>query len=70
MDTDLKDIIQNMMQVNPYFRWSPQELLSYPIFDEIRQKPLEQLCQERLLLQIDEADNYDFENNKAKYDNR
>ena len=32
----LKEILLNLLTINPYFRWTASECLSHPIFDEIR----------------------------------
>ena len=37
-----KDILKNLLEFNPYFRWSPQECLGHPMFDKMRNIYLEQ----------------------------
>ena len=33
---DLKSILKNLLQLNPYFRWTPKECLSQTYFDNVR----------------------------------
>ena len=37
---DLVDIMESLLEFNPYFRPTAKELLKHPIFDEIRVKDI------------------------------
>lgn len=41
IDPDLKTVLNNLLQLNPYLRWSPRECLRLPTFDEFRIKEME-----------------------------
>ena len=36
LDDGFKDIIQNLLTLNPYFRWTASECLAHPFFDDVR----------------------------------
>ena len=36
LDNGFKDIIQNLLTLNPYFRWTASECLAHPFFDDVR----------------------------------
>jgi len=38
---ELKDILKNLISLNPYFRWTPSELLKNPYFNDLRIPELE-----------------------------
>jgi hypothetical protein len=52
-----------MLQINPYLRASPNELLKSPLFDNIRRPPLEKSASLKLKLELDSSDAFDYENN-------
>lgn len=41
INADVKKIFKNLIQLNPYLRWSPQECLKMKFFDEIRNDAIE-----------------------------
>ena len=38
IEEGLKEIVNNLLAINPYFRWTAVECLAHPIFDDIRQE--------------------------------
>ena len=57
---DLLKLLENMLQLNPYQRWSPAECLSLPIFDNVRRVKLERPAPVKMCLEVDEDGAYDF----------
>lgn len=62
IDPILIEMLKDMLQVNPYMRPSASELLKHPIFDSIRFKVLEKGCQNKVELEVDSDQSYDYEN--------
>ena len=60
-DPLLRDLLRGMLEVNPYFRWSPSECLRSPYFDDIRVLSLEKLSSEKLKLDVDQNGAFDYE---------
>ena len=56
----LKDILSNLLTVNPYFRWTASECLSHPIFEDIRVPAIELNSINKIFLQEDEIDIFDY----------
>jgi mitogen-activated protein kinase 1/3 len=50
---DLKQLLSNMLQLNPYLRWSANECLKSPYFDDIRKPYLERPAPEKIRLLVD-----------------
>lgn len=48
IDSELIDMLESLLQVNPYFRPSASELLRSPVFDPIRCKELEISSQDKI----------------------
>ena len=53
LDRVLIEMLESMLQVNPYMRPSASELLKNPIFDDMRFKDLEKGCQSKVQLEVD-----------------
>ena len=54
IDPDLKTLLNNLLQLNPYLRWSPRECLRLPTFDEFRStKNMENVKCQKIKLAID-----------------
>ena len=62
-------MLESMLQVNPYMRLSASELLKNPIFDGMRFKDLEKGCQNKVQLEVDSNQFYDYENEGPKNNN-
>lgn len=52
-DPALKDILESMLQFNPYFRPSAKELLKHSYFDDIRSAEFEKYHASRQLFEYD-----------------
>ena len=62
----LRDILANLLTVNPYFRWTARECLAHPMFDDVRNPANEASCSHKILLSIDKDDVFDYEEGKCK----
>ena len=60
-----KEIIQNLLCFNPYFRWSVNECLASPIFDDVRSEKLENSATHKIKLDVDTDDAYDYLDEKS-----
>ena len=49
----LREILQNLLTINPYFRWTASECLAHPIFDDIRNSSLESIPGKKIKLDVD-----------------
>ena len=56
----LKEIMKNLLMINPYFRWSASECLAHPIFDELRVKDLEIIASKDIKLATDQDGAFDY----------
>ena len=71
INPQLLELLENMLQINPYQRWSPAECLAQPIFDEIRREVLEKAPQAKISLGVDQDDSYNYEQcTSRKYSRR
>ena len=61
MHADWKMLLANMLEFNPYFRQSARELLKNPLFDNIRIIENEKQSVDKLKLQIDADESFDYE---------
>ena len=61
VEEGLKEILENLLTVNPYFRWTASECLAHPIFNDIRVKANESVTIGKISLEIDEDDAFDYE---------
>lgn len=64
--TELKDMLENLIQLNPYFRWTPSELLKLPFFNDLRIPELEKSAPHKLKLDVDSDAAFDYENGESK----
>lgn len=55
-----------MVNLNPYFRWTPSELLKNAYFNDLRIPELEKSAPQKLKLDIDRDDAFDYENGVSK----
>ena len=46
----LREILENLLTVNPYFRWTARECLAHPMFDDIRDSANEASYNQKILL--------------------
>ena len=60
-----KELLQNLLCFNPYFRWSIAECLQSPVFDDIRSELLESSATHKIKLEIDNDDAFDYEEGKS-----
>ena len=60
---ELTEVLQKMIEFNPYNRSFASELLKSPVFDSIRQPELEKPCPVRFELDLD--DDFDYESFKS-----
>lgn len=56
----------SLIELNPYFRQSALECLKDPIFDKIRIQACEQSAAEKLKLDIDRDEAFDYDSGKSK----
>lgn len=55
-------ILQNLLELNPYYRKPISELLKSPIFDKIRVASLERPAEGVINMDVDRMDGFDYEN--------
>ena len=65
IDPKLVNILEQLVQVNPYFRLSANECLKDPLFDDIRSAQLEKSCNVKLLLEVDQEGAFDYNEGKS-----
>ena len=63
----LKEILNNVLQLNPYFRWTASECLHHSYFDDIRVPSVEQSSKVKIKLAVDQDDSYDYESGDSRY---
>jgi len=66
----LVELVDNMLMLNPYFRWSPAECLKSEVFDSIRRPKLEKPAPAKLNLCVDSDDAFDYAQSKSLKYNR
>ena len=54
-------MLRGMLEINPYYRWSVQECLKSPLFDDIRVPKLESIAPKKISLMVDSEDAFDYE---------
>ena len=54
-------MLENILKLNPYHRWSASELLKLQIFDEFRDPEMEASAPFKILLEIDRDEAFDYE---------
>ena len=65
-ESELDSIKNRMLQMNPYFRCSAAELLKDKIFDQLRINKNERSAQEKILLDIDRDESFNYETGKSE----
>ena len=60
MDEDWFMLLYNLLQFNPYLRWSASECLNLEIFQNVRNKILEEKPSQKILLDIDSETAFDY----------
>ena len=65
LDTDLLAILNNLLQLNPYHRWSPSECLKMATFDDIRCKAMENIRGDKIKLDIDQDGAFDHKTGES-----
>ena len=60
-----KELLRNLLCLNPYFRWSINECLQSPVFDNIRSEQLESSATHKIKLEVDNDDAFDYEDGKS-----
>ena len=53
-DTDSIDLLNKMLQINPYFRISVEEALSHPCFAKIRKPAKESIAEKPVTIDFEE----------------
>jgi len=56
----LIDLLESLIVLNPYFRKSAQECLHNKIFDSLRNGAMEKSAPEKLSLETDQDDSFDY----------
>ena len=59
------EILESLIQVNPFFRPTAFELLKNPIFDPFRDKHKEYCPFEKLMTPVDSDEAFDYVNGKS-----
>lgn len=61
IDTGFKEILLNLLTINPYFRWTAAECLEHPMFDDVRVIESEGQVAKKIKLQFDMDDAFNYE---------
>ena len=62
VEDGFKEILNNLLLINPYFRWTASECLAHPIFDDIRDySDAEVTSSKKLKLDVDQCDAFNYE---------
>lgn len=64
-DPRLIQILEKMLEFNPYFRWSAAECLNSTYFDDIRNPSLEKYASKKLILEIDQDDAFNYQTGES-----
>ena len=62
---ELRQILKDLLQLNPYFRKTASECLQNPIFDDIRNLNQEKNPKGKLKLSVDQDEAFDYETGKS-----
>lgn len=60
-----KEMLQSLLSFNPYFRWSPSECLAHPMFDDLRSYEAEESATNKIRLELDSDDAFDYTEGKS-----
>ena len=59
---EMVQILENMLQFNPYMRHSANECLQNPLFNGIKRPEEDIIAANKILLEVDKDDSYDYTN--------
>ena len=62
----LKSILKNLLQLNPYFRWTSKECLSNSYFDDVRVAASEIPTKVKIQLVVDKDGSFNYEENLSQ----
>ena len=62
IDPDLRQILSSLLQLNPYFRMAAIECIHNPYFDPIRKPKNEIIGENKIFLDIDRDEAFDYVN--------
>ena len=65
LDEDWFMLLHNLLQFNPYLRWSASECLNLEIFKSVRNKQMEEKPISKIQLLVDSEGAYDYNNGRA-----
>lgn len=60
-DPQLQDILESMLEFNPYFRPSAKELLNHPYFDSLLQSEFESYHPKKVVFRFDTHEGFDLD---------
>ena len=66
VEDGFKEILNNLLLINPYFRWTASECLAHPMFDDIRDSDAEVTSSKKLKLDVDQCDAFNYEEGISK----
>lgn len=61
LDEDWFMLLHNLLQFNPYLRWSASECLNLDIFNSIRNNKMEEKPIQKIQLLVDSEGSYDYD---------
>lgn len=64
--SDLEKLKDDMLKFNPFFRVSASELLKSKVFDDFRINKNEKSAPEKILLEIDKDEAFNYESGKSE----
>lgn len=64
-DPAMADLLESMLEFNPYLRKTASELLAHPYFDDIRQPETEGPAMHKVILEVDSDANHDAESSEC-----
>ena len=62
----MKQMVKGLLEFNPYFRKSVKECLSFSIFDQMKTNHFNDVQFEKISLDVDKDDAYDYETGISK----
>ena len=64
-DPRLVEIVNKLLEFNPYFRWTGQECIKSTYFDNIRNSNLEKHPKGKIMLEVDQDSAFDYEQGRS-----
>ena len=64
-DPRLVEIVNKLLEFNPYFRWTGQECIKSTYFDNIRNSNLEKHPKGKIMLEVDQDSAFDYEQGQS-----